>query len=120
MCSSDLFDAAGQPLASTFVDYLLPGAGEVPDIEILHMETPSPISRFGQKGIGEGGAIAPPAAIANALADALRPLAPRVNEIPLTPDRVVELFARSRARRSSWATSTSPMPRPSTSGSSAR
>ena len=66
------FDAQGQPLASTLSDYLLPGPTEVPDIRIVHMETPSPYTRFGQKGIGEGGAIAPPAAITNAVNDALQ------------------------------------------------
>ena len=66
------FDAQGQPLASTLSDYLLPGPTEVPDVRILHMATPSPcLPTFGQKGIGEGGAIAPPAAIANAVNDAL-------------------------------------------------
>ncbi len=60
------FGADGQPLAPTLADYLLPGATEVPDIRIEHMETPSPYTEFGQKGIGEGGAIGPPAAIAAA------------------------------------------------------
>ena len=66
------FDAHGQPLASTFADYLLPGPTEVPEPRIDHMETPSPYTDFGRKGIGEGGAIAPPAAIANAVNDALQ------------------------------------------------
>ena len=66
------YDAQGQPLASTLSDYMLPGPTEVPEIRILHMETPSPYTRFGQKGIGEGGAIAPPAAITNAINDALK------------------------------------------------
>ena len=66
------FDAAGQPLASTLSDYILPGPTEVPAARIVHMETLSPYTVFGQKGIGEGGAIAPPAAIANAVNDALR------------------------------------------------
>src|SRR6185503_5515277 len=65
------YDAQGQPLASTLSDYMLPGPAEVPEVRILHMETPSPYTRFGQKGIGEGGAIAPPAAITNAVNDAL-------------------------------------------------
>ena len=68
------FDASGQPLASTLADYLLPGPTEVPAPRLDHMETPSPYTEFGLKGIGEGGAIAPPAAIANAVNDALRPL----------------------------------------------
>lgn len=87
------FDTAGQPLASTFVDYLLPGAGEVPDIEILHMETPSPISRFGQKGIGESGAIGPPAAIVNAINDAIAHLGREVTDIPATPERILAALA---------------------------
>ena len=66
------FDSNGQPLASTFADYLLPGPTEVPEPRLDHMETPSPYTEFGVKGIGEGGAIAPPAAIANAVNDALR------------------------------------------------
>ena len=54
------YDASGQPLGSTLADYLLPGATEVPEPRIDHMQTPSPLSMFGQKGIGEGGAIGPP------------------------------------------------------------
>ncbi len=84
------FDAQGQPLATTLADYLLPSATEVPSIRIDHMETPSPYTRFGQKGIGEGGAIAPPAAIANAVNDALAPLGVEITESPLTPRRIVE------------------------------
>lgn len=83
------FDAQGQPLAATLADYLLPGFTEVPDIAIEHMETPSPISRFGQKGIGESGAIGPPAAIANAVNDALADLGVEVTELPITPARLL-------------------------------
>jgi len=83
------FDSAGQPLASTLADYHLPVAADIPVIRILHMETPSPLSRFGQKGIGESGAIGPPAAIANAVNDALAPLGIEVTEVPLTPERVL-------------------------------
>lgn len=89
------FDAAGQPLASTFADYMLPGASDVPDIEILHMETPSPISRFGQKGIGESGAIGPPAAIVNAINDAIAHLGREVTDIPATPERILAALAGS-------------------------
>lgn len=87
------FDAAGQPLASTFADYMLPGAADVPDIEILHMEIPSPISRFGQKGIGESGAIGPPAAIVNAINDAIAHLGREVTDIPATPERILAALA---------------------------
>jgi carbon-monoxide dehydrogenase large subunit len=91
------FDGAGQPLASTFADYLLPGAPEVPDIRILHMETPSPYTEFGVKGIGEGGAIGPPAAIGNAINDALRSLGAELTVSPMTPRRIVEAIAGARA-----------------------
>jgi carbon-monoxide dehydrogenase large subunit len=91
------FDAHGQPLASTLADYLLPGATEVPSIRLLHMETPSPYSEFGQKGVGEGGAIGPAAAIANAVNDALRPLGAEVCEIPITPRRILEALAQATA-----------------------
>jgi len=84
------FDAAGQPLATTLADYLLPGPIEVPAPRLDHMETPSPYTQFGIKGIGEGGAIAPPAAIANAVNDALRPLGAELMCSPITPYRVVE------------------------------
>lgn len=83
------FDRAGQPLATTLADYMLPGATEVPAPRVDHMETPSPLTYFGQKGIGEGGAIAPPAAIANAVNDALAPLGVEILECPITPRRVL-------------------------------
>lgn len=90
------FDAEGQPLASTFADYLIPGFPEVPQIRIVHMLTPSPYTEFGQKGIGEGGAIAPPAAICNAINDALRPLGAVVAETPMTPKRVLAAIMAAR------------------------
>ena len=92
------YDASGQPLGSTLADYLLPGATEVPDARIDHMQTPSPLSMFGQKGLGEGGAIGPPAALANAVNDALAPLGAEITELPITPQRIVAaLLARSSA-----------------------
>ncbi|HVY21096.1 MAG TPA: xanthine dehydrogenase family protein molybdopterin-binding subunit [Bauldia sp.] len=90
------FDSAGQPLASTLADYLLPGSAEVPAIRLIHMETLSPNTEFGVKGIGESGAIGPPAAIANAVNDALRPLGVEVAEVPLTPHRILSALAAAR------------------------
>jgi carbon-monoxide dehydrogenase large subunit len=87
------FDAQGQPLASTLLDYLLPGATEVPDIRVLHMETPSPHTEFGVKGIGEGGAVGPPAAIVCAVNDALRAVGAEVHDLPLTPVRILDAIA---------------------------
>ncbi|MBV9051300.1 MAG: xanthine dehydrogenase family protein [Hyphomicrobiales bacterium] len=89
------FDGRGQPLGSTLADYLLPGPTEVPEIRVFHMETPSPYTRFGQKGIGEGGAIAPPAAITNAVNDALKDLGAELLDLPLTPRRIVEAILRA-------------------------
>jgi aerobic carbon-monoxide dehydrogenase large subunit len=91
------FDANGQPLASTFADYLLPGPTEIPAIRIFHMETPSPYTEFGIKGMGEGGAIAPPAVIFNAVNDALKPLGVEVTETPLSPRRLLEAIERAGA-----------------------
>jgi carbon-monoxide dehydrogenase large subunit len=93
------YDANGQPLASTLADYMLPGATEVPRIRIHHFETPSPHTEFGAKGMGEGGAIAPPAAIFNAVNDALRGLGAEVAHTPLTPRRLLEAIARAQSRQ---------------------
>jgi carbon-monoxide dehydrogenase large subunit len=93
------FDTNGQPLATTLADYLLPGASEVPMLRIDHMETPSPYTEFGQKGIGEGGAIGPPAAIANAVNDALRPLGVEINQLPITPHRVLEAVLAAKTKQ---------------------
>jgi carbon-monoxide dehydrogenase large subunit len=93
------FDQNGQPLATTLADYLLPGATEVPMLRIEHMETPSPYTEFGQKGIGEGGAIGPPAAIANAVNDALRPLGVEINQLPITPHRILEAMLGARGKQ---------------------
>ena len=89
------FDANGQPLASTLADYLLPGAAEMPPIRMFHLETPSPNTAFGIKGVGEGGAIPPPAAIFNAVNDALAPSGVELNTTPLTPRRLFEALHRS-------------------------
>ena len=95
------FDDAGQPLASTLADYHLPGASEIPAVRIEHMETPSPYTRFGQKGIGEGGTIGPPAAIANSINDALAPLGAEVDSLPITIRQVLgKIMAAREAARS--------------------
>jgi carbon-monoxide dehydrogenase large subunit len=86
------YDDNGQPQAVTLAEYLLPGAGEIPRIRIDHMETPSPYTRFGQKGLGEGGAVGPPAAIANAVNDALKDLGITVDRLPITPWRLFDLL----------------------------
>ena len=90
------YDANGQPNASTFADYLLPGPTEIPNMRIFHMETPSPYTRYGIKGMGEGGAIAPPAVIFNAVNDALRATGAEVSKTPLTPHRLLAEIERAR------------------------
>jgi aerobic carbon-monoxide dehydrogenase large subunit len=92
------YDAQGQPLAATLSDYLLPGPAEVPEVRILHMETASPYTRFGQKGLGEGGAIAPPAAITNAVNDALSQLGAELLISPITPRRIAQAVAAAAAK----------------------
>ncbi len=92
------YDSEGQPLASTLADYLLPGPTEVPTPRILHMETPSPYTEFGQKGIGEGGAIAPPAAIVNAINDALQDLGVEITECPVSPRRLLAAIAAAKLK----------------------
>ncbi|MEA3074666.1 MAG: aerobic carbon-monoxide dehydrogenase large subunit [Alphaproteobacteria bacterium] len=99
MYEESRYDSNGQPLASTFADYLLPGATEIPAMRIYHMQTPSPYTAFGIKGMGEGGAIAPPAVIFNAVNDALRPLGVEVMQTPLTPRRLLEAIERAEAAR---------------------
>jgi carbon-monoxide dehydrogenase large subunit len=90
------YDELGQPLATTFADYMVPCAPEIPQVRITHMITPALTTEYGVKGLGEGGAIAPPAAIANAVADAFRDIGASFNETPLTPRRVSEAIDRAR------------------------
>ena len=84
-------DAEGNPLATTFLDYLVPSAAELPMLEFGHVETPSP-GPGGYKGVGEGGAIGAPPAVVNAVADALSPFGVRVTQLPVTPARIVALL----------------------------
>jgi carbon-monoxide dehydrogenase large subunit len=89
------YDASGQPTATTLADYTVPSATALPMVKLAFLETPSPFSAFGIKGIGENGAIGPPAAIVNAVNDALRPLGAAVFETPVTAPRVREAIARA-------------------------
>jgi aerobic carbon-monoxide dehydrogenase large subunit len=90
------FNERGQPLASTLADYLLPSVTEVPAIQIEHITTPSPYTEFGVKGIGEGGVIGPPAAILNAVNDALRSIGAEIYECPVSPRRLLTAIAAVR------------------------
>ncbi|MEE9125022.1 MAG: xanthine dehydrogenase family protein molybdopterin-binding subunit [candidate division NC10 bacterium] len=92
------YDENGQPLATTLMNYLLPGAAEVPLMRINHMETPSPHTPYGIKGMGEGGAIAPPATIANAVNDILHRLGAEINETPITARRLLAALATAKEK----------------------
>jgi carbon-monoxide dehydrogenase large subunit len=86
------YDVDGNPRASTFMDYLLPTAFEIPDIEYGHVETPGP-GPGGYKGVGEGGAIGAPPAVVNAVADALSPFGVTITRAPVTPSDLLTLLA---------------------------
>ncbi len=90
------YDADGNPVATTFMDYLLPTATEVPVIEYAHVETAPGPGPGGYKGVGEGGAIGAPPAIANAVADALAPLGVTITRVPLTPATIVALIEEAQ------------------------
>jgi carbon-monoxide dehydrogenase large subunit len=91
------YDAGAQPLTTSFQDYLLPAAPDVPGCRIEHVETPNPLNPLGVKGAGEGGTIPAPAAIISAIEDALAPFGVRFTEMPLTPDRVVDALRKAGA-----------------------
>jgi carbon-monoxide dehydrogenase large subunit len=91
-----VYDADGNPLTTTFMDYLPMTTSEVPNIEIGHIETDSTTNPGGFKGMGEGGAIGSHAAVANAVADALAPLGIEINELPVTPERLFRLLTAPR------------------------
>jgi aerobic carbon-monoxide dehydrogenase large subunit len=89
------YDADGQLLSGTLMDYVVPRADDLPWIDCVHLEYPSPRNPLGAKGLGEGGAISPPAAIANAIDDALAPLGVRITATPALPARVRALIERA-------------------------
>jgi aerobic carbon-monoxide dehydrogenase large subunit len=91
------FDAGGQPLTTSFAEYLLPGATEVPAIDTLFKQTPSPLNPLGAKGAGEVGTIPAAAAVISAIEDALAPFGVRIGETPLPPQRILQLIATSKA-----------------------
>jgi aerobic carbon-monoxide dehydrogenase large subunit len=92
-----VYDDQGQLLSGTLMDYVVPSACEIPTMEVHHVETPSPVALGGFRGMGEGGTIGAPAAIANAVADALAPLQIEIAELPVTPERLFRLIGKARA-----------------------
>jgi aerobic carbon-monoxide dehydrogenase large subunit len=86
------YDETGQLMNASFMDFLLPTAMEIPELEVGHLETPSPLNPLGVKGAGEAGSIPVPALVAEAVEDALRPFGVRIAEMPLSPTRIWELL----------------------------
>jgi carbon-monoxide dehydrogenase large subunit len=89
------YDDSGQPVTTTFAEYLLPTAGVVPHIEVIHHVTPSTVNPLGVKGVGEAGVIPAAPAIAAAVEDALSSFGIEIRETPITPPRIVALVAAS-------------------------
>lgn len=94
-----VYDSDGQLLTASMVDYLLPSAPEVPEVEMVHLHTEAPNTLGGFRGMGEGGTIGSPAAIANAVADALSPLGIEISELPVTPERIFQLIQSTSIKR---------------------
>jgi aerobic carbon-monoxide dehydrogenase large subunit len=101
-----VYDDAGQLTTGSFMDYTLPTAAEAPEFRMSHVNVPSPLNALGVKGLGEGGAIASPAAVANAVEDALKELGVVIRRGPLTPSRLRGLI--EDAQREPVAVSTNP------------
>ncbi|WP_407703582.1 xanthine dehydrogenase family protein molybdopterin-binding subunit [Streptomyces triticagri] len=92
-----IYGPDGQPRTGTYMDYLVPTSSEIPDLDMDELHTPSPMNDLGVKGLGEGGAIAPQAVLANAVEDALRPHGAVVRRGPLSPSRVRDLIRGAAA-----------------------
>jgi aerobic carbon-monoxide dehydrogenase large subunit len=90
------YDDAGQPLTTTFADYLLPTATEIPMMTTMFKETPSPLNPLGAKGAGEVSTIPTAAAVISAVEDALTPFGVRITQVPVTPQKLVELINATR------------------------
>jgi carbon-monoxide dehydrogenase large subunit len=91
-----VYDEGGNILTGSLADYLVPTMAEIPDLEIHHLETITDASITGVKGVGEGGAIGAPAAILNAVSDALSPFGIGIFEMPITPQRILQLLREHR------------------------
>jgi len=93
------YDESGQPITTTFADYLLPTAAELPNIEVVTHETLSPLNPMGMKGVGEVPLIPVTSAIVSAIESALQPLGVRIRETPITPIRLLELILERQSEQ---------------------
>jgi carbon-monoxide dehydrogenase large subunit len=87
------YDDGAQPVTTTFADYLLPGSTDVPNVEVLLAEFPSPLNPLGVKGVGESGCVPAAGAIVSAIENALSPFGVKINEYPVTPSRLFSLLS---------------------------
>jgi carbon-monoxide dehydrogenase large subunit len=94
-----VYDGEGQMMTGSLVDYVVPSACEIPTMQVAHLESMSPTTLGGFRGMGEGGTIGAPAAIANAVADALTPLGIAIDELPITPERLFRLIEAAKVRK---------------------
>ena len=92
------YDETGQPITTTFADYLLPTAPVVPNVEIVHHETPSTVNPLGVKGVGESGVIPAAPAIMSAIENALDPFGVNISETPISPPRIIELIQEATSK----------------------
>ena len=93
LCEEFVYDQQGQLLTGSLMDYALPRASDSPAMRLLHQESPSPLNPLGVKGVGEGGAVAPPSAVANAVSDALSMFGAEFNSTPIKPEHIVRAAA---------------------------
>ena len=93
------YDDSGQLLTGSLMDYAIPTATAIPPLKLAHLETPSPLNPLGVKGLGEGGVMAPPPAVAGAVEDALRPLGIRIDHTPISAPRLRRLIEQAAAKR---------------------
>ena len=91
------YDERGQILTASLADYVVPAASEIPPIEVEHLESERPATVGGFRGMGEGGTIGAPAAVANAISDALAPLGIEITELPVSPERLFRLIEQAKA-----------------------
>jgi carbon-monoxide dehydrogenase large subunit len=103
-----IYDESGQPVTTTFADYLLPTATELPNFETFYKESPSPINPLGAKGVGEVGTIPAAAAVVSAVEDALRPFAIRISQTPILPETLFQLITAAQEKGGSMATDSAP------------
>jgi carbon-monoxide dehydrogenase large subunit len=97
LIESLVYDREGQLLTGSLMDYALPIASQLPNFEVIHQEMLSPLNPLGVKGLGEGGAIAPPVALANAVCDALSPFGIEINRTPVDPQEIVRAVKAAAA-----------------------